>query len=148
MLCTVQVGFQPTQAEKGAPLAKPLLSRWPLNLALCGSSLSGWILPGPLPAAHKALHLLPPCHLQGCGGKVTPLDTMDYFTSTRSSTLFIRHSSQIHRLRFYYTEVSLSLPPRFRDTLTHNRGNSEDVLEISCFCSNVGFAKTQFQPGF
>lgn len=148
--CCAQSGWDssPCRQKKGASLAKSLPSQRPLNLAICESSLSGCILPGPFPAAYKAPCLLSPCHLQACGGKVTPSNTMDYITSTRSFIFFIRHSSQIHRLRFYYMEVSLSLPSRFRDTLTHNQGNSEDVLEISWFCSNVGFAKTQFQPGF
>lgn len=113
LLCTVRVGFQPTQAEKGASLAKSLPSQRPLNLAICERSLSAWIPPGPFPSAHKAPCLLSPAIYRGVDGRSLPRTP-----STRSFILFIRHSSLIHRLRFYYMEVSLPLPPRFRDTLT------------------------------
>lgn len=60
LIAVHSAGRIPAHAGRdGASLAKPLPSRWPLNLALCGSSLSGWILPGPLPAAHKALSASP-----------------------------------------------------------------------------------------
>lgn len=46
---------------------------------------------GTTPSCPQSSMSASPCHLQGCGGKVTPLNTMDYFTSTRSFILFIRH---------------------------------------------------------
>lgn len=141
MLCTVRVGFQPTQAEKGASLAKSLPSQRPLNLAICERSLSAWIPPAPFPSAHKAPCLLSPCHLPGCGRKVTPSDTI----------YKILHSFHKTFISDTQTEILLygGVPAITSQVQRHPyQGNSEDVLEISCFCSDVGFAKTQFQPGF
>lgn len=103
--------------------------------------LTGWIPPEPFPSAHKAPCLLSPCHLQVCGRKVTP-----------SYTIYkIFHS--FHKTFISDTQTAILLyggvPAITSQVQRHPyQGNSEDVLEISCFCSDVGFAKTQFRPGF